>query len=311
MDHMTRTGDTPAQPRGLIFDIQHYCLHDGPGVRSTVFLKGCPLSCRWCSNPESQSGRPQLLFYENLCVRCGACAAACPNQALSLDGNGPAMDRARCTACGQCVPACLQNARALSGRSVTVEEVCDEVRQHWRIFMQSGGGVTCGGGEALAQPAFLRALLARLHTGLGFHTCLDTCGYAPWEVLRDMLPQLDLILLDIKHMTGSRHQEATGADNGPILRNARELGRVGFPVLVRLPLVPGFNDDEENLESLAAFMRENGLGRIEIMPYHELGRSKYAALGKDCWAPPDKRPATERAEAILANHGLETLVHGR
>jgi len=312
---MTQTTPIPtigdqAAPAGLIFDIQHYCLQDGPGVRSTVFLKGCPLSCQWCSNPESQSGRPQLLVYAHLCVRCGACAAACPNQAITLGGDGPSLDRGLCTACGACVPACLQNARALSGRMATVEEVCDEVRQHWRIFMQSGGGVTCGGGEALAQPAFLLALLTRLHDDLGFHTCLDTTGYAPWNVLEGVLPHLDLILLDIKHMDGERHREATGVDNGPILRNARKLGQLDFPVTVRLPLIPGFNDDEQNIHALGSFLRDNRLNVVEIMPYHELGRSKYDALGRKYCPPIDKEPKTRSAESILRRFGLAATVHG-
>lgn len=302
--------DANAEPRGMVFDIQHYCLHDGPGVRSTVFLKGCPLSCRWCSNPESQSGQPQLLYYRHLCVGCGACVAACPNRALILDEDGLHLDRDLCAACGLCVPACLQNARALSGRQMTVQQVCDEVRQHWRIFMQSGGGVTCGGGEAMAQPAFLLALLDRLHTELGFHTCLDTSGFAPWEVLVGLLPHLDLILLDIKHMDGAKHRAATGVDNQPILRNAAALGRLGFPVTVRLPLIPGFNDDEQNIHALGAFLREHRLPAVEIMPYHELGRSKYDALGREYCPPPTKEPKTRSSEKILRGYGLEATVHG-
>lgn len=296
---------------GIIFDIQHYCLHDGPGVRSTIFFKGCPLSCRWCSNPESQHRNPQLLFFRNLCVGCGACAAACPCGAAIMAEDGVRMRRELCQACGRCVPACLQNARTLAGRTMTVEGVCDEVRQHWRIFMQSGGGVTCGGGEALAQPGFLLSVLTRLHDGLGFHTCLDTSGYAPWETLREMLPHLDLILLDLKHMDSAKHREATGRGNEPVLRNAGELGRAGFPVLVRLPLIPGFNDTLENLRALGSFLREIGMRTVEIMPYHEFGMSKHDALGKKYSRPQSGTPETERAVLVLRGQNIEVLVHGK
>lgn len=296
---------------GMIFDIQHFSLHDGPGIRSTIFFKGCPLSCRWCSNPESQSGKPQLLYYENLCVRCGACVEVCPQGALSLDEDGLHMRREACVACGACAPVCLQNARVISGRIMTVDEVCDEVRQHWRIFTQSGGGVTCGGGEALAQPEFLLSVLTRLHETHGFHTCLDTSGCAPWDALRRMLPQLDLILLDIKHMDSERHREAAGVGNELILRNARELGALQFPVVVRLPLIPRFNDTEENLHAMGAFLREIGLTLVEIMPYHEFGMSKYNALGRAYVPPQIKQPETEKARFILTQYNLNVLIHGK
>lgn len=300
------------EDNGIIFDIQHYSLQDGPGVRSTVFFKGCPLSCWWCSNPESQSLQPQLLFYENLCVSCGTCVEACPNQAIVVVEDGSIhLRRELCQACGSCVPVCLRNARAISGRIMTVDEVCDDVRQHWRIFMQSDGGVTCSGGEPLAQPGFLSSVLTRLHDELGFHTCLDTSGYTPWETLQWMLPHLDLILLDIKHMDGTRHKKATGLGNELILRNARELGRVGFPVLIRLPLIPDFNDTLENLHALGSFLRGIGLLDVEIMPYHEFGLSKYSALGRKYNHPSSAMPETERAVMVLQTYGLEVLVHGR
>lgn len=295
---------------GIVFDIQHYCLHDGPGIRSTVFLKGCPLTCRWCSNPESQSRHAQILFYRNLCVGCGACVAACPDQALSMEEDGVHMRRDLCTACGHCVPVCLRNARTVSGRVMTTEEVCTEVRQHWKIFMQSGGGVTCGGGEALAQPGFLLSLLIRLHDELGFHTCLDTSGYAPWKTLHGMLPYLDLILLDIKHMESSMHEKATGKGNECILRNAKELGRLGFPVVVRLPLIPRFNDTESNLHALGAFLKETGMNAVEILPYHGFGISKYDALEKIYSPLATGEPETERAVSVLHGYGLDVRVHG-
>jgi pyruvate formate lyase activating enzyme len=289
---------------GVIFDIQHFSLHDGPGVRSTVFFKGCPLSCHWCSNPESQRRRVQILHFRNNCERCGLCLEACPNDALSRDAGGIHMRQESCTSCGQCASACPQNARVLSGKVMTVEEISNEVRQHWRIFMQSGGGITCGGGEVLAQPVFLKALLETLHDGLGFHTCLDTSGYAGWDVLEPLLSQVDLILLDLKHMDNSRHKMATGKGNDRILHNARKLGQRHFPVVVRLPLIPDFNDTEDNLHALGAFMRETGLTSLEILPYHEFGLSKYEALGKAYTVWSREKPHIDRAQDILSGYGL-------
>lgn len=294
---------------GYIFDIQHFSLHDGPGVRSTVFFKGCPLSCRWCSNPESQSREPQLLHFANACKGCGLCLAACPNGALFQDEEGGTIGRRKdaCALCGACARACPHDARQLSGRRASVAEVAAEVRQHWRIFTQSGGGVTLGGGEVLAQPRFLKALLATLHDELGFHTCIETSGHAPWPVMEAILPFLDLVLLDIKHVDDRRHREATGRSNGSILANARELARRPVPVVVRVPLVPGFNDGAADLHALAAFMGEAGLRAVEILPYHEFGISKYEALGRSYTVHSHEKPRTDLARAVLSGRGLSVI----
>lgn len=295
--------------RGIIFDIQHFSLHDGPGVRSTIFFKGCPLSCQWCGNPESQRRKAELLYFAALCTLCGRCVAACPEDALAVDGRKLRQDRERCAGCGACVDACLTGARILSGRTVSVSEVSREVRQHWRIFTQSGGGVTFGGGEVLAQPAFLGALLRHLHDEVGLHTCVDTSGHAPWPVVEPLLPHTDLILLDLKHMDSDRHREATGQPNERILGNARELGRRGFPVVVRLPLIADYNDTEDNLDALGDFMNEVGFPAVEILPYHEFGVSKYEALGKSYRVLSTGKPRLDRAADSLRRHGLEVSVH--
>lgn len=295
--------------KGMLFDIQHFSLHDGPGVRSTVFFKGCPLACWWCANPESQSTAPQLLFFRNLCASCGACLAVCPQGALSLTEDGLRMDRKACTGCGACVPQCRNNARQLSGKLMTVDEICTEVRQHWRIFQQSGGGVTCGGGEALSQAEFLHDLLKALHDEIGLHTCLDTCGMAPWPVLERILPYLDMVLLDIKHMDSGVHKAATRAGNETILANARALAKAKMPVLVRVPLIPGFNDTDENLHALGAFLKKNGLTEAELMPYHTLGLNKYAALGQTYMHQAETRPRTETAAELLRHYDVRVLVH--
>jgi pyruvate formate lyase activating enzyme len=278
-------------------------------VRTTVFLKGCPLSCAWCSNPESQRPEPQLLYFKNLCKGCAACARACPRGAMSVADGTLAFSRDTCTACGACVSACLYEARTLSGRVVTVDEVCDTVREDWRMFMQSGGGITVGGGEALMQPVFLHALLDRLHDGLGYHTCLDTCGFSSWETLRTMLPHLDLILLDIKHMDGARHRAMTGVDNGQILDNARRLGELGFPVLIRVPLIPGFNDDVGNARALGGFLHQAGLSDVELMPYHAYGLTKYAALGREYAMASGLAADVATVVEVLSSFGLHIEVH--
>jgi pyruvate formate lyase activating enzyme len=296
---------------GLVFDIQHFSVHDGPGVRSTVFLKGCPLTCRWCSNPESQKRAPELLHFKNLCTLCGLCVEECPHNALSVANGGLRRDAAACDQCGLCVTVCPQDARQLSGRWMTVGEVAAEVRQHWRIFTQSGGGVTLSGGEALAQFDFAGALLSALHEEAGLHTCLDTTGYSSWERFETILPAIDLILLDIKHMDDARHRQATGIGNLSILENAKRLGERGFAVVVRVPLVCDYNDTEENLHALGAFMKEARLGAVEILPYHEFGVSKYAALGKTYTVYSRKAPKADRAAAILRGYGLDVAIGQR
>jgi pyruvate formate lyase activating enzyme len=293
---------------GIIFDIQHFSVHDGPGIRSTIFFKGCPLSCKWCSNPESQARQPQLFYFRDLCTACGTCIETCQSGASEAVDGGMVFRRDLCAGCGACVAVCPQDARTVSGRKVTVEQVCDEVRQHWQVFMSSGGGITCGGGEALAQPAFLAALLGRLHDDLGFHTCLDTSGYAAWPALESLLPSLDLILLDLKHMDGEQHRRGTGRDNRLILDNARRLAARGFPFKVRVPLIPGFNDGDDNIHALGGFLRSTGGQPVELLPYHEFGRNKYAALEMDFSGYPHSPARVRRAEETLGGYGLDVTV---
>jgi pyruvate formate lyase activating enzyme len=300
---------TMEETEGIVFDIQHFSLHDGPGIRSTVFFKGCPLSCLWCGNPESQSPQPQLMYFTHLCAACGNCVKACPNRAMSFVTDGVRFDPSRCSACGACVPGCLRGARSVSGMRLGVREISDEVRQHWRIFQQSGGGVTVSGGEPLAQRNFLLALLRELHDEAGLHTCLDTCAKAPWAALERMLPHLDLVLLDIKHTDDEKHREWTGSGNADILRNAQKLVENQFDVLVRVPLIPGFNDADADLYDIADFLAETGLKRVEIMPYHTFGLGKYRALGKNYLLPAATGSRVPEAVDILKSAGIEVEVH--
>lgn len=293
---------------GRIFDIQRFSVHDGPGIRTTIFFKGCPLSCLWCSNPESQNRKPQVMHFANLCKGCAACVEACPQQAIGIEGGEIVYNRGKCVDCGACVSACLYEARIMSGREATVDELCEIASKDWRYYMQSGGGVTCGGGEALAQPAFLRALLNRLHDDLGYHTCLDTSGFAPWGVLEMLLPYLDLVLLDIKHMSGEIHKRLTGVDNKEILNNARELAKRAIPTIIRIPLITNENDDEQNMHNLGKFLRENSLLDVEVMAYHTYGLNKYGALGKEYPLSERSKPDVRACSAILESYGLRVLV---
>jgi len=294
---------------GHIFDIQRFCTHDGPGIRTTVFLKGCPLKCAWCSNPESQKAAPQILFHSNLCRGCGRCAEICLSGAISRKEGHLSFNRELCTNCGACAEICPSEARTLSGRTATVDEIVAFVRQDWRYYMESGGGITCSGGEALNQPEFLRNLFTRLHDELGYHTCLDTTAFTPWETLASILPVTSLILLDIKHMDTAEHKRMTGVDNTVILENAQRLSSMEFPVIIRVPLIPGFNDTKENILALAEFLQKLRFCHVELMPYHTFGKSKYQALGKTYNDIPG-RPDVEGTVAELRAHGLNVLVQG-
>lgn len=297
-----------SEVKGQIFDLQRFCTHDGPGIRTTIFFKGCPLTCAWCSNPESQQLKPQLMFFEHLCKGCGRCLDACPNGAITVQEDSLVFNRAACTSCGSCAVVCPHESRTISGKTVTVDELVQAVRQDWQYYMEDEGGITASGGEALLQPAFLYELMLRLHDGLGYHTCLDTTACVPWPTLEKILPVLNLILLDIKHMDSAEHQRLTGIGNELILANARKLGEMEFPVLIRTPLIPGYNDTQANLEQMGEFLRQTGLCSVELMPYHKLGESKYQALGwpYNCVAG---LPDTLNAVNTLTHYGLNVFAH--
>ena len=298
---------------GTIFDIKRFAIHDGPGVRTTVFFKGCPLNCWACHNPEGQQVGSDLLIRDERCSLCGDCLDVCPRDAISQNGNGIQIDRLRCDLCGACADACLRGALEIAGKSVAVNDVVRQIERDVVYYDESGGGVTFSGGEPLAQPDFLLALLTECKQR-DISTVVDTSGYAPLTVVRSVVDLVDLFLYDLKLVDSHRHKDFTGVPNGPILENLTWLSEHGSRVTVRLPLIPDVNDDEENLRALASFL--SSLSRphpIDILPYHRTGVDKYARLGRS-YHLSDKQPPSEArvatAAQLLEQTGLNVTVRG-
>jgi len=308
------------EARGLVFDVQRYSIHDGPGIRTLVFLKGCPLRCLWCCNPESQRAAPEVEFRASLCQRCGRCLAACPLGAINPDLAAPPaakIDRGRCDVCGACAAACPNGALRLVGRWLTVSQALAEVQRDAAYYRRSGGGVTLSGGEPLAQPAFAAALLRACYER-NIHTAVETTGFVAWGTLAKVLPFTDLFLYDLKHVDPRVHAGLTGVSNALILDNARRLVAAGAALTLRLPLIPGYNADEANLAAAAQFAGELGIGEVHLMPFHQLGKDKYGRLGLDytLGALTGLRDTAaglaeiRRARDTLAERGLQVHVGG-
>lgn len=270
----------------IVSSIQRYCLDDGPGVRTTVFLKGCPLRCLWCHNPETHRIEPELMQRDHKCTACGRCVVVCPRSARSLflDGERPyvTVDRSLCSTCGKCVEVCPVQACEICGDEMTVDEVMATVVRDRIFYKSSGGGMTVSGGECAAQPDFTLALL-RQAADKGIDRAIETCGQGKAEFFREAAELGTLFLYDLKEMDPERHRELTGVSNERIIENLLMLMDMGARIHVRMPLVPGVNDSDEELAALADFLKENE-GRYElcqIMPYHSMGNSKAAALGRE------------------------------
>lgn len=301
---------------GWVSNIQRFSLHDGPGIRTLVFIQGCPLACKWCCNPEGQKPYPQLSFISVKCVAadtCGApCVKACPVGAITLSEEGkPQIDRGICTNCETCAAACLYEALTMLGKKTTVEEVLAEVEKDRAAYRKSGGGVTLGGGEPLMQFEFVLGLLKKCKERF-LHTALETCGHAPWEHLKQISEYLDLMYYDIKHMNPERHKEVTGVSNELILSNAKKaLSReMKCEVIIRTPIIPGYNDSEESIEATAKFVVESGGKMMELLPYHALGSSKYRQLGMEYELKEIKPPTDEqmaRLRNIVESFGLKEM----
>ena len=263
-----------------IFNIQRYSIDDGPGVRTTVFFKGCPLTCLWCSNPESQSPVPEVSWRYTSCKQCGSCASVCPEGAISLRDGEIRIDRKLCKRCGKCVNVCIQEALSISGKEMTIDEVFKVVKRDYDYYEASSGGVTASGGEILSQADFVAGLFKRCRED-GIGTCADTSGFGDPSALDKILEYSDIVLYDLKHMDSSEHDRACGQPNELILSNLERAYKSAAQVIVRVPLIPEFNTSDEALTAIAKAVRERaGDSEVNIMPYHRYGANKYKMLGK-------------------------------
>ncbi len=264
--------------KGVVFNIQRFSIHDGPGIRTIVFLKGCPLRCQWCANPESQARKPVLMYNARNCIGCRECERACPLGAISFkDGAHPSIDRNLCDSCGLCVASCCTGALHFEGYWTTVEEVLTEVRKDEAFYKNSGGGMTLSGGEALLQAGFAYALLAA-GKQQGLHTAVETTGMTRPEVLTKIAEQTDLFLYDVKHYDTVKHQAHTGVPNAQILDNLRLLIESGAHVVARIPVIPGFNDSLEDAADFGRLLKELQVEEVNLLPFHQMGQHKYDLL---------------------------------
>ncbi len=264
---------------GVIFNIQRYSIHDGPGIRTTVFLKGCPLKCFWCQNPESQNHKPEILFKKDACTGCGRCVEVCPNKANTIVEKLSVISRERCIACGKCAEVCPNEARSIVGKIATVDSIVHEILKDKKFYANSGGGVTLSGGEPTAQPDFAVAILKQCKEN-GLHTAIETCGYTQWSVMQIIAEYTDFFLYDIKCVDSAKHKKGTGQNNELILDNVKKIARLR-PIKIRVPLIPTFNADVDTIREIAKFVKDD-LGQIEIdlLTYNKFGESKYERLDR-------------------------------
>lgn len=289
-----------------VFDIQRFSVHDGPGIRTNIFLKGCLLRCRWCCNPESQSEKPELLFQPEKCIGCGSCTAVCPSAAaVELDGRITLL-RDRCTGCGACVDGCYPEARSLKGEVLTVQEALEEALKDRAFYESSGGGVTLSGGEPLLHPEFAGTLLMQCKA-LGVNTAVETCGEAEWEAFERVLPYTDLFLYDVKHLDSEKHRRFTGRGNERIQENLLRLAKRSAAIILRVPVIPTFNMDLDALEGIVRLAERLGIARVNLLPYHRYAQGKYTLLGRRYWHPGVERADAEEVAALAARIRSESV----
>ncbi len=301
------------QTTGLVYNIQKFAIHDGPGIRTLIYMKGCPLNCLWCSSPQSQKSSPEIMYLEVNCKKCGRCVEACPQEVMSLSDEGIQINRELCTNCGLCAERCLNGALDLVGKKMSVEELFQEVKRDSGFYRRSGGGVTVGGGEPTMQYKYVSEFLKECQAHY-LNTAIETCGYASWEHLRLMLENVDLVYFDIKHMDSNTHKKITGVPNRLILANARKIAQIR-PLIIRIPLVPGCNDSEENILATARFAARLGknLLRIELLAYHKYGTQTYSRIGREYQLKGLEPPAEgqmEKLKKLIESCGIRVQIGG-
>lgn len=296
---------------GTVFDMQRFSLHDGPGIRTIVFLKGCPLHCRWCSNPESQNNSPIVMYKKSDCFKCGRCISVCKVGAISFD-NETHIDREKCTGCGECTNVCPSGALVLKGKTMTIQQAIKELKKDATIFRRSNGGVTLSGGEPIVQHEFASQLLLACKSQ-GWSTAIETTGFGSSEAIEKVIPYVDTVLLDIKHIDPYTHKKFTGISNEVILKNAKRISQITKTV-VRVPIIPGFNYSYKDIEDIAKFVKTlNNVDTIHLLPYHTFGENKYDLLGIEYTLDGLKRLSKEdlnEHKKIVESYGIKCIIGG-
>jgi pyruvate formate lyase activating enzyme len=295
---MVQTKNEP-KDKGFIYDLQRFAIHDGPGIRTLVYMKGCPLKCLWCSSPHTQKSKPEIMRNEINCQMCGRCVDTCPDHLITISNEGEIIfNRKPCNVCGKCVEACPNQALKLIGYHVTTEELYNEVNKDSPFYRRSNGGVTVGGGEPTMQIDFVTEFLKRCKQTY-MHTAIETCGYVKWEKMEKLLKYVDLVYIDIKHMDPTVHKELTGVSNELTLENAKSIALIK-PIIIRIPVIPGYNDSKENIIASAKFAAGLGdnLKRIDLLPYHRFGTQTYSSIGME-YKLPDVEPPSEDHMILL------------
>lgn len=308
---MSKYGNKPAlKNKALIFDIQRFSLHDGPGIRTIVFFKGCPLACFWCQNPESQKPSPELIFYKERCIGCFQCRDACSNAAI-LEHLHTRIDYSKCIVCGKCVSACSTDSLRIVGKEWNADELLTEVLKDKDYFEQSGGGITLSGGEPLLQSDFLQTFLPMVKEK-GIHINLETCGMAPWKRMEEIIFWLDQIFFDIKHMDSKLHKKYTDNGNQLILDNFSRLAKRFDNLQARMPIIPGINDTPENIRSTAMFLKENHQDSIHLLPYHNMGEAKLERINtrqKSLNLKPMKADKLLEIKGLFEKEGIHVIIY--